>query len=148
IEDLAKGWDADELAARRRLVRFTHAQDGSVIRAAAAPLRRADCVPGDTVVSCIYSADEDACFVTSVDIIALVEALIGMQLKLEPKNRIRRNLEGFSHTTVSKKQPSTEAFFRQIMEYGHPRPRRIQKDIKVFRWEELPQALEKLVVRY
>ncbi|EMD32102.1 hypothetical protein CERSUDRAFT_36774, partial [Gelatoporia subvermispora B] len=141
-------WTPAELAARRRLVRVTHVRKGSAIEARGEPVVREACAPGDAVVSCIYNADEDACFVTSVDIIALVESLIGMRLKLEPKNRIRRNLEGFGHMTVSKKQPSTEAFFKQIMEYGPPRPRRIQKDIKVFHWADLTPALEKLVYRY
>ena len=67
---------------------------------------------------------------------------------VEEKNRIRRNLEGFHPETVSKNKPSTEAFFKQIMNFPMPRPRHIEKDVKVFKWQSLDVALRKIIGKY
>jgi hypothetical protein len=97
------------------------------------------------VVSCIYRDDY---FVTSVDVIYLLEALAGNRFEVEEKNRIRRNLEGFKPMTISKSKPGTEEFFRLIMELPSPRPRNIEKDVKVFEWGKLKMMLEKVFSKY
>lgn len=70
---------------------------------------------------------------TSVDTIYLLEALIGVRFSVEEKNRIRRNLEGLKPDTVSKNKSSTEEFFKLIMGLPKPKPRNIEKDVKVSR---------------
>ena len=86
--------------------------------------------------------------VTSVDIIFLLECLVGDIFNIEEKNRIRRNLEGFRPKTVSKNKVGTEEFFQKIMDFPAPKPRNIEKDVKVFDWGVLPQALDKIISKY
>lgn len=85
---------------------------------------------------------------TSVDCILLLEALISVRFTVEEKNRIRRNLEGFRPLTVAKCKPDTSEFFRLIMAFPNPKPRNIEKDVKVFPWRILGYALQKIVSKY
>ena len=100
------------------------------------------------VISCIYRENLNECFITSVDVIYLLEALAGNRFEVEEKNRIRRNLEGFKPMTVSKSKPGTEEFFKAIMEFAPPRPRNIEKDVKVFEWGKLRMMIEKVFSKY
>ena len=67
---------------------------------------------------------------------------------MEEKNRIRRNLEGLRPVTVSKNKPGSEDFFKLIMGFPNPKPRNIEKDIKVFPWEVLEAAVKKIISKY
>ncbi|CAO3592897.1 unnamed protein product [Absidia cylindrospora] len=100
------------------------------------------------VVSCIYWKERNDYFITSVDCIYLLEGLIGVQFTVEEKNRIRRNLEGFRPLTVSKYKTGCTDFFKLIMGFPHPKPRNIEKDVKVFSWKTLPHALRKIIRKY
>jgi hypothetical protein len=100
------------------------------------------------VVSCTYWQERNDYFITSVDCIYLLEGLIGVQFTVEEKNRIRRNLEGFRPLTVSKCKPECADFFKLIMSFPHPKPRNIEKDVKVFSWKTLPNALRKIIRKY
>lgn len=100
------------------------------------------------VVSCIYWRERNDYYITSVDCIYLLEGLIGVQFTVEEKNRIRRNLEGFRPLTVSKCKPECADFFKLIMSFPHPKPRNIEKDVKVFSWKTLPSALTKIIRKY
>ncbi|KAJ2684774.1 hypothetical protein GGH99_003942, partial [Coemansia sp. RSA 1285] len=66
----------------------------------------------------------------------------------EEKNRIRRNLEGFRPLTVSKCKSESADFFKLIMSFPNPKPRNIEKDVKVFPWRILPLALKKIIGKY
>ncbi|OBZ66597.1 hypothetical protein A0H81_13482 [Grifola frondosa] len=125
-ERMSKGWDDEEIHAGRRLVRFSRTQEGSTLIVSCEALKQEDYVEGEMVVSCIYRPDTDSCCITSVDIIFLLESIVGDIFNIEEKNRIRRNLEGF--------RPKT--------------PRNIEKDVKVFEWALLPQALDKIISKY
>lgn len=83
-------------------------------------------LPNSIVVSCIYHTVKDECFITSVDTIYLLEALVGIRFPVEEKNRIRRNLAGFKPETVRRTGESAD-FFQTIMQFGQPRPRNIEK---------------------
>ncbi|CAO3620714.1 unnamed protein product [Cunninghamella echinulata] len=100
------------------------------------------------IVSCIYWRERNDYFITSVDCIYLLEGLIGVQFTVEEKNRIRRNLEGFRPLTVSKCKSDCADFFKLIMGFPHPKPRNIEKDVKVFAWKTLPHALRKIIRKY
>jgi hypothetical protein len=104
--------------------------------------------PSPLVISCIYWQERNDYFITSVDCIYLLEGLIGVQFTVEEKNRIRRNLEGFRPLTVSKCKPECADFFKLIMSFPHPKPRNIEKDVKVFAWKTLPTALKKIIRKY
>ncbi|KAM5530926.1 hypothetical protein V8D89_015416 [Ganoderma adspersum] len=150
-------WDEEERRTGRRLVRFTRVQDGCTLHVACEAIQPSEYTDGDTVVSCICRPPEavgpgespaSQCCITSVDIIFLLECLVGDIFNIEEKNRIRRNLEGFRPKTVSKNKVGTEEFFQKIMDFPAPKPRNIEKDVKVFDWAVLPQALDKIIAKY
>lgn len=148
LNTMTEGWSAEENAARRRLVRFWRSQDNNTINADfdAAPADNGP--PKGIYVSCIWWAERQECYVTSVDTIHLLESLIAVKFLVEEKNRIRRNLEGFRPTTVSKTKSDSEDFFSVIMGFPHPKPRNIEKDVKVFPWKILNHALKKIIGKY
>jgi hypothetical protein len=83
-----------------------------------------------------------------VDAIYLLEALVGLRFSVEEKNRIRRNLEGFRPITVSKNKAGAEDFFKLVMSFPNPKPRNIEKDVKVFPWKIFGTALKKIIGKY
>ncbi|KNB15401.1 hypothetical protein FOXG_17052 [Fusarium oxysporum f. sp. lycopersici 4287] len=101
-------------------------------------------------ISCIWWAEKGECYVTSVDTIHLLEQLIAApnRFSVKEKNRIRRNLEGFHSQTVSKAKPDSEGFFKVIMGFPNPKPRNIEKDVKVFPWKILESAIQKIIGKY
>ncbi|GAA6022260.1 hypothetical protein JCM10207_008907 [Rhodosporidiobolus poonsookiae] len=148
LNTMAMGWSNDEWTCRRRLIQFWPQQEGNVINVAFRPIAQSEYVQNSIVISCIFRDEWNECFVTSVDTIYLLEALVGSRFTVEEKNRIRRNLEGFKPMTVSKSKPDAEAFFKLIMSFPNPKPRNIEKDVKVFPWKILAQALKKIMNKY
>ncbi|EKD21035.1 transcriptional regulator Medusa [Drepanopeziza brunnea f. sp. 'multigermtubi' MB_m1] len=140
LDDMTTGWSDDEWESRRRLVHFRQAQSGSTITVTFTPVTpedRPQSTPTSGTISCIYWEEKNECFVTSVDTICLLEKLLNSQFSVEEKNRIRRNLEGFHPMTVSKGKADSEEFFKVIMAFPAPKPRNIEKDVKVFHWKDL-----------
>ena len=148
LDDFCFDWDESELNAGRRLVRFRRLQDGNKLIVSAERISQADYDPDNIVISCIYRQETDSCCVTSVDIIHLLQRLVEADFEVDEKNRIRRNLEGLRPTTVSKTRPGFESFFQRIMDFPDPKPRKIEKDVKVFDWKLLPHALDKILSKY
>jgi hypothetical protein len=50
--------------------------------------------------------------------------------------------------TVSKSKAESEDFFKTIMGFPNPKPRNIEKDVKVFPWKILAHALKKIISKY
>ncbi|ODQ55654.1 hypothetical protein SAICODRAFT_87747 [Saitoella complicata NRRL Y-17804] len=148
LDDMGSNWLPEEWATRRRLVQFWRQQKGNTINCTFRPVLPANRVPNSICVSCIWWEEKQDCFVTSVDCIYLLEALVGVRFTVEEKNRIRRNLEGFRPLTVSKTKPESEEFFKLIMGFPNPKPRNIEKDVKVFPWRILGGALKKIIGKY
>lgn len=148
LNDLSVGWSHDEWKRGRRLVQFWRRQDGTTIATTFRAIDPSEYRQKSIVVSCIYREETDECYITSVDCIYLLEALVSNQFTIEEKNRIRRNLEGFRPMTISKSKPECDAFFRRIMGFGNPKPRNIEKDVKVFPWRVLGEALKKIIGKY
>ena len=152
LNTMQDGWSADERAAKRRLVLFRGEQSGSTINTYFKSVRPEERPSPHAVrerrVSCIYWEEREDYFVTSVDTIALLETLVGARFTVEEKNRIRRNLETHHPLTVSKGKADTENFFKVIMGFPNPKPRNIEKDVKVFPWPILAQALRKVISKY
>ncbi|KAF2212975.1 hypothetical protein CERZMDRAFT_40190, partial [Cercospora zeae-maydis SCOH1-5] len=148
LNKMADGWTAAEWEAGRRLVQFRRSQSGSVISATFEPVTLEDRLPNSICVSCIWWEEKQECYVTSVDTISLLESLVAVRFTVEEKNRIRRNLEGFRPATVSKTKADSEAFFKAIMAFPNPKPRNIEKDVKVFPWRILATALKKIIGKY
>jgi hypothetical protein len=151
LDSMDKSWAAEEWEHRRRLVQFWREQNGNEIRCTFNPVAQGERITtnsGHIVVSCIYWAERNECFITSVDCIHLLESLMDIRFNVEEKNRVRRNLEGFRPLTVSKCKAESADFFKLIMSFPNPKPRNIEKDVKVFPWKILPYALKKIVTKY
>ncbi|THH08142.1 hypothetical protein EW145_g2901 [Phellinidium pouzarii] len=145
---LDKRWSQSEFDAGRRLIRFRREQFDNKLLVSCEIISQEVYSEDDIVISCVYRRETRNCWFTSVDIIYLLERLIGNPFSVEEKNRIRRNLEGLKPTTVSKHKPGYEAFFQRIMDLPPPKPRNIEKDVKVFPWSVLSQALNKIISKY
>ena len=148
LETMVEGWTQEEQDARRRLVEFKRSQNGSTITTRFAAVTPDNRPPRSVCVSCIYWEEKDECFITSVDTTYLLEQLVNVRFTVEEKNRIRRNLEGFRPLTVSKAKSDSEEFFKIIMGFPNPKPRNIEKDVKVFPWKILSHALKKIISKY
>ncbi|KAJ3757232.1 hypothetical protein EV360DRAFT_46483, partial [Lentinula raphanica] len=148
LDSMCAAWEPAEMRVGRRLVRFTKVQDGRKLIVSCEAISQEDYHENDSVISCIYREDTQSYYVTSVDIIYLLERLTNDEFPVEEKNRIRRNLEGLRPTTVSKHKQGFENFFQRIMEFPDPKPRNIEKDLKVFEWSLLGQALDKILSKY
>jgi hypothetical protein len=148
LDDMAQNWSTEEFESRRRLVHFRRSQSGSTITTTFQPVSAEDRPPNSVCISCIYWEEKTECFVTSVDTIYLLEQLVAARFTVEEKNRIRRNLEGFRPLTVSKGKSDSEEFFKVIMAFPAPKPRNIEKDVKVFHWKDLASALKKIIGKY
>ncbi|CEP13880.1 hypothetical protein [Parasitella parasitica] len=154
LADVLKDWSSEELENQRRLVQFFRKQEGNEVTCRfetfhlpAEKSKQPD-MNKIIVVSCIYWQEKSEYFVTSVDCIYLLEHLIGVKFTVEEKNRIRRNLEGYKPLTVSKLKPESAEFFKLVMGFPNPKPRNIEKDVKVFPWTTLGIALKKIISKY
>lgn len=150
LESMASGWTSEEYENRRRIVLFKKQQTGSTLTTTFKPVSVNERPSNSVCISCIYWKEKQECFVTSVDTIYLLEQLVAAPARftVEEKNRIRRNLEGFRPLTVSKAKADSEEFFKIIMGFPNPKPRNIEKDVKVFPWKILAQALKKIISKY
>jgi hypothetical protein len=148
LDSMAQNWSEEEWELKRRLVHFRRTQSGSTINTTFTPVSVDDRPPNSVCISCIYWEEKQECFVTSVDTIYLLEQLVAARFTVEEKNRIRRNLEGFRPLTVSKGKTDSEEFFKVIMAFPAPKPRNIEKDVKVFHWKDLASALKKIISKY
>ncbi|KAI9253482.1 hypothetical protein BDA99DRAFT_519943 [Phascolomyces articulosus] len=150
LEDMLDNWTPEEWQHQRRLVQFWRRQEGNEVICSFAPIAQSERPQQQhmIVVSCIYWREQNDYFITSVDCIYLLESLIGVRFTVEEKNRIRRNLEGFRPLTVSKLRQDSAEFFKLIMAFPNPKPRNIEKDVKVFPWRSLAMALKKIISKY
>lgn len=148
LQAMCDGWTEEELRAKRRLVEFQRSQEGSVITTSFRPVTIEERTPNSPCISCIWWEEHNRYYVTSVDTIQLLESLVGVRFTVEEKNRIRRNLEGYKPMTISKQKEDCEDFFRLIMGFPNPKPRNIEKDVKVFLWSSLETALKKIIGKY
>ncbi|KAI7187950.1 hypothetical protein KC363_g5727 [Hortaea werneckii] len=148
LNKMTDNWTDEEWKAGRRLVQFRRTQSGNVIEATFEPVTPEERIPNSICVSCIWWAEKRLCYVTSVDTISLLESLVAVRFTVEEKNRIRRNLEGFRPETVSKVKADSEDFFKLVMGFPNPKPRNIEKDVKVFPWRILATALKKIIGKY
>ena len=150
LDSMAENWNQEEWENKRRIVLFKRSQHGSQLQMSFRPVGVGERPPNSTCISCIWWAEKQECYVTSVDTIYLLEQLVAAPARftVEEKNRIRRNLEGFHPLTVSKAKSESADFFRIIMGFGNPKPRNIEKDVKVFPWKILGQALKKIISKY
>ncbi|KAJ9064347.1 hypothetical protein DSO57_1031682 [Entomophthora muscae] len=175
VSAMVHKWTPEELQAGRRLLQFQRRHQENTLYCQFEPIShehyknmRGSPAPTDEIGSpprkeadqmiisvirwtgppIVDDAPKEAYYITSVDLVNLLEGLLGVLFTLEEKNRIRRNLELFGPITVGKGTPRTGELFRQIMAFPSPRPRNIEKGIKVFPFDRIPQALRKVVGKH
>ncbi|KAF7556892.1 hypothetical protein G7046_g6186 [Stylonectria norvegica] len=151
LDTMGENWTQEEWENRRRIVHFRKSQTGSTLTTTFRAVNVNERPHNGICISCIWWAEKRECFVTSVDTIYLLEQLVAAapnRFSVEEKNRIRRNLEGFHPLTVSKAKADSEDFFKIIMAFPNPKPRNIEKDVKVFPWKILEPALKKIIGKY
>lgn len=148
LDEVANVWSQEELAAMRKIIVFEREQKGNDIHASFKVVSQNEWKNHPRTINCIWWKEKKEAFVTSVDTILLLESLVAARFTVEEKNRIRRNLEGFKPLTVSKGKSDSEDFFKVIMGFPNPKPRNIEKDVKVFPWKILSVALQKIIGKY
>lgn len=148
LDSMLDDWSEEEVTANRRLVVFEHSQSGSTVSVSFKAVTTEEWSPASACVSCIWWEEKQGGYITSVDTIALAETLCGYRFNVPVKNRIRRNLEGYKPITVAKDKEESEDFFKVVMGFPAPKPRNIEKHIKVFAWRCLGRALKKVIGKY
>jgi hypothetical protein len=128
------------------MIEFERKEVGDKLSLSFGRISRQDYKEGLVVVSCIYREETHDTWYTSVDMIRLVEYIAQTQFSSEEKSRIRRNLEFLHPTTVSR--TGMPKFFQTLMDFPLPKPRVIEKDIKVFQWNSLEAGLKKVLEKY
>lgn len=173
-------WNKNELKDRRRIVRIERSQKGSVLHAlflivglAISHPEPIPAAPGTEIIefSCLdcYSSEVSEDFgtrdrefyVTSVEIVAIIEMLIGildtdLLQRRKERGRIRSNLTPFwlKKPVSSKKNADNDlsnprlAFARRIMAYDVRKPRGFDKDVRILPWDNLIPALTRALQCY
>ncbi|KAL8832218.1 MAG: hypothetical protein Q9170_004977 [Blastenia crenularia] len=167
LDAMQKNWTADERKTNRRLVHFwRQSQNGRFVSAGFEPVTTESKTPKNTSINCIYWERKGECYITSVDAISVLEIMVGERFDVPEKNRVRRNFSGFEPVTMHKhrsedaknptpqikeqdiEQEEVEEFFRVIMTLPQPRPRNIEKAIKVYPWRLLGRMLTQVMRKY
>lgn len=149
LKPITQGWSSQEKAAGRRLVKFNFRHiSPNEIEMSFAPIPKEQYVPGEPIVSCVCWEERNEYFVTSVDIILLLEHILKQSFGVKEKNRIRRNLQSLKPLTISRSNRLIQNFFNLLMGMENPRPRNIEKDLKVFKWLDLFTAVKKVISKY
>ncbi|RCK55449.1 hypothetical protein Cantr_04717 [Candida viswanathii] len=148
LDLMTKEWTDSEVRANRRLVKFAFTTENYVQVIDFEPIESANYDNMKPIISCIYWREMSTYVVTSIDIILLLEYLVNQTFDVEEKNRIRRNLQSLKPNTISRANLKDRNFFNLIMSMENPRPRNIEKDLKVFNWCDLRRAISKVMSKY
>ncbi|CCE80150.1 Piso0_003251 [Millerozyma farinosa CBS 7064] len=149
IMKMTENWTPEETEEERRLVRFSFEPISATdYRVDFEVISKSDYTPEKPFISCIYWKEKDSYMVTSVDIILVLEYLVHQSFSIEEKNRVRRNLQSLKPFTILRSDKNHQRFFNAIMKMEDPRPRNIEKDLKVFKWSDLLNAFDKVLSKY
>lgn len=158
LSSLTEDWNEDERKAGRRLVRFIRVREDSGVSLSFFPLSPQQRYEEDmqNVISCIKGPPSHLShFVTSFDILKLVEYIVDIPLNIEIKNRARRNMAGIGSHTLAKMEVDIDSAdswkddaFAKVMSFADPKPRSIEKSIKVYDWNVLRECLMRILSRF
>lgn len=149
LMSMTKDWNQVEINDERRLVRFKFRRETPTdYWVTFEAVRKQDFTHEQPIISCIFWREKNTHIATSVDIILILEYLVEQSFTIEEKNRIRRNLQSLKPYTVSRSNRSCQRFFNVLMNMEDPRPRNIEKDLKVFKWSDLFNAFNKVISKY
>jgi hypothetical protein len=152
LGNMGMGWHPFESDVGRRIVKFH-------VRRAPGGFRTVSCRPihpseyvgpvsggiMDTV-SCIANPVTGELVITSCDLLELAGLLYGEKPETEEKNRLRRHIERMEPRTIGKRR-DPDGLFARIASYNEPRALTIVKDVKVFEWARLEEALEMIMAK-
>lgn len=161
-ESMAKHWTPAEQASKRRLVQFWRTQTGTSVNTGFEPVVAEERSPNTLCISCIWWEERAECFLTSVDTLRLCSLVAGNDFDTKEHNRIRRNVSNMHPITIDKLREGKEEeeeeemedvfeiekFFELVMGFNNPRPRQINKRLKVFPWRLLGSMLMKIMGKY
>ncbi|KAI3567854.1 hypothetical protein IWW34DRAFT_796817 [Fusarium oxysporum f. sp. albedinis] len=139
-KSMTENWTTEEQANSRRIVLFHRIQTYSQVKAICQPVSIKERIINYICISCIWWAEKGECYVTSVDIIRLLEQLI------VPSNCFSVKEKNLIH--FHKTKPDTQEFFKIIMGFSDPKALSTGEDVKVFPWENLDSALENIIRSY
>lgn len=149
LESMIHDWTPEEIEDERRLVSFSFTRISPTdYEVTFDPIKKKDFTNNEPIISCILWKERNMHIATSVDIILILEYLVQESFTIEEKNRVRRNLLSLKPLTVSKSDKHCERFFKLLMNMENPRPRNIEKDLKVFKWSDLIDAFNKVISKY
>lgn len=151
IDQMCQNWLPEEVASGRRLVHLQVARTlNATISISGTPLPSSYYSRKDKklVVSCVYWEEKKTYVVTSVDVIHVLEYLVGEPFSTEEKSRVRRNLQFLKPYTITRSGSECRGLFNSLMLMENPRPRHIEKDLKVFKWSDLFVAANKALTKY
>lgn len=151
VDQMTCGWTDQEISVGRRLVQLNVARESYAnfhIDSEAISPGSYTSGDGRLVISCIRWEEKSRFVVTSVDAILVLECLVGEQFSIEEKSRIRRNLQFLKPWTITRSNNESKRIFNSLMAMENPRPRNIEKDLKVFEWGELFVAVRKVLSKY
>lgn len=149
LMSMTKDWSQMEMEDERRLVRFKFKRETPTdYYITFEAVSKQEFTHEQPIISCIFWKEKNLHISTSVDIILILEYLVEQCFTIEEKNRIRRNLQSLKPYTVSRSNKSCQRFFNVLMSMEDPRPRNIEKDLKVFKWSDLFNAFNKVISKY
>lgn len=150
VTEMASKFTEEEWSNHRRIVQFKRSRHGGVLNLGFKAVPINETLPNSICVSCIWWAEKHDCYVTSFDVIYLLEQLVAApeRFTVHEKDRIRRGLEGFHPVTISKTNPDNSEFFKRVMAFCHPKPRNMEKSFKVFPWAVLNFMLKKIIGKF
>ncbi|KAF5857334.1 hypothetical protein ETB97_005949 [Aspergillus alliaceus] len=149
IPIMAVGWTKEETAGRRRIVRFLSLDRGiDHIHICMLPVAVYQDMPGSVCVSCIYWPALDECFITSADVLHLLQYFLQRNIPHPERSRIRQILARFLPRLISRFDTESCQFARMVRGFKNPRALAIRKDAKIFRWRDLELALITVLNRY
>ncbi|QWU90268.1 hypothetical protein CA3LBN_004629 [Candidozyma haemuli] len=151
VTQMQSNWCKEEEQEERRLVRLSvHRESYATFKISAEPVSPFSYSSSDDslVISCIKWKEKDICVVTSVDVILVLEFLVGEHFSIEEKSRVRRNLQFLKPYTVTKSSNESRRLFSSLMSMENPRPRNIEKGLKVFEWSDLFVAVNRVLSKY
>lgn len=160
-------WNHYESSDKRRIVRITRVQDGCHVKAVFSILGSAkehpipDAQDNFVEVSCLECETDQEFYITSVEVVKIVELLIGCEgtnseSRRRERGRIRSNLVPFwSRKPISSKKmgevnsPDSRAQLAQrIMAYQIRKPRGFDKEVRIMKWSKLAPALARAMKSY
>ncbi|KAE8335360.1 hypothetical protein BDV24DRAFT_169303 [Aspergillus arachidicola] len=144
ISSMTQDWSPDEIIYSRRIVGVNDSMAGSTRKIVLRPIAQDKWHPNMRCVSCIYWSGQQEYYITSVDVLLLLEVISGRRFAAADRIRTRRKVERFAPVTINRKEnnPQTEEISRLILGLPGPKPMVVQKSTKIFKWSVLEAILD------